>query len=220
MLQLINSNFLNYKKLSMLPVLFLIPLAYWSIYMPVTTIVFLIFPAVISDIYFYENKARCNRFFISLPVSVRSIVQAKYLSFLLLLMIIVLYQWLIASGIDIVAGKTDNTYQWEYVLIGLSLGIILTSFIIPLYYVFRSFFTAFSVMIIIVFIFVFVSLDPLVTVLGMEDYIVFNDLDKGFPILIEAYFPFFPYVTLLIGTGIIYYISSQLSVALLSRQDK
>jgi len=220
MVQMMKSNYFNYKRLEILLTFLLIPLAYSSIDMPVITVSFIFFPAIIADIFYYENKSRSNRCFVSLPLTGKTIVHARYIYFLFFFMLIVLFQWGTAYGIDWITGEADYLYTWKIAITVFLFGLVITALTLPLFYLFKSFYSAIITTGILIFILFYQSLDPLVTVLNMGDYIIFNHVDYGFPLLVEAYVPFCPYITLLIIALVLYYLSSKLSVVFFNRKDK
>src|SRR5699024_9488935 len=173
MMQMIQSNYLNYKRLDILLIFALIPIAYLSIAMPVFAVSYAFFPAIITDIFYYENKSRSNRYFVSLPVTGKTIVQARYVFFLVFFIFIVLFQWGTAYGIDWIRGETDYIYNWKIAIVVYGLGLVIAALILPLFYFFKSFYSAVITMGIVIFILFYQSLDPLVTVLDMGDYIIF-----------------------------------------------
>lgn len=204
-----------------MPLIFvLISGSYFVIEMPIIILSFIIFPAFMTDISYYEKNTAANRFFVSLPVRERTIVQSRYLFFLICLLVMILYQWLTVYGLEVLIGEKDYVYSWKTAFIAFSLGLILASIILPFFYLLHSVYAAVSIMFILILAFLGISLNPLVKALDMTDYISFNHVDSGYIPLAETYLPYAPFLILLAIACMCYYLSSELSAWLFRRKDK
>lgn len=220
MLKIMKSNFLQYWRLEMVFIPILISGSYLAIDMPIIMLSFIVFPAFMTDIFYYEKKTSAYRFFVSLPINEKTIVQSRYLFFLFCLLIMTLYQWLTVYSIERFIGGTDYIYTWKTALVAFGLGLTIASVILPFFYLLRSVYIAICMMLIIILIFLVASLEPLVTALNMTDYISFNHVDRGYIILAEKYLPYAPFLLFLIVSCVLYYFSSELSTRFFVRKDK
>ena len=63
------------------------------------------------------------------------------------------------------------------------------------------------------------TVGALAHVLEMTESVMFNELDAGFVMLTEKYIPFYPYVTLLLGTVILLIISIKISTTFYTNKE-
>lgn len=156
----------------------------------------------------------------SLPVKRASIVQGRYMSILMVSIFFILYQGLCGRILSLLFENNYYVYSWKDMLVLLCIAALIEVVAIPIYYGLSSFLMATGTLAFLYFFAIVSSLPPLTGVLGMEQEIIFNDLDPGFVLVIEKYIPFQPYVTLSLVTGILFYLSLKLSELLFVKKEK
>ncbi|MFD2044864.1 ABC-2 transporter permease [Ornithinibacillus salinisoli] len=202
-----------------LSALFLIPFAYITSLPPIYVSVGLIIPVIVISILFLDYRANMNRFTISLPINNKLIVPSRYISLLLLWIVVVLYQYIVGQIYGSLSSLPRYIYNWKDVMTVISLGILLKALLIPIYYLFKSFVIACSISVFVYFWVLFGSFFPLTDVLGMDDYILFNDIDQGFVPLVEKYIPFQPFIVLGLVSIVLYFLSMKISTTFFLRKE-
>jgi hypothetical protein len=174
--------------------------------------------SLVLSLFTYDQKNKVNRFLVGLPVGREKWVLARYL-----------FAVAIAGGIILLQGFL----QWVYVMIlpGFSsvydiadfllifcLAVIILAICFPLLYFNYPY--AMALLILLLSVGTYFTMDLLVKVLGMTDEIIFNDLDKGFGLLVETYIPFSPIPVVLCVTLVLYWISLKLSIFIFARKGE
>ncbi|GAQ16458.1 accessory gene regulator protein C [Oceanobacillus picturae] len=156
----------------------------------------------------------------SLPVKRASIVQGRYVSILMVSIFFILYQGLCGRVLSLLFENNYYVYSWKDMLVLLCMAALIVAVGIPLYYGLTSFLMATGTLAFLYFFSIIFSLPSLTNVLGMEQEIIFNDLDPGLVLLVEKYIPFQTYVTLSLVTAILFYLSLKLSEQLFVKRAK
>ncbi|RLL46746.1 hypothetical protein D8M04_05960 [Oceanobacillus piezotolerans] len=219
MLHFIKRDFLLTWSSWALITLLLIPVGYIT-YIPPTFILLLIFSSVLFGSFFYDQKATIHRTNISLPLRRTAIVMSRYVFFLLFTVIVVLLQWGVISMMDAWI-PTPNYYVYGFkdFITVTCLFLLLIAVFAPMYYLIRNPHITFSVYLIILFLLQFILLSLLTDVLGMTNYVSFNEIDQGFVLLVEKYIPFQPYLILVILSIGLYIVSLKISEKIFSKQS-
>lgn len=90
-----------------------------------------IYPLNIASSLQMDETSKWNKFEITIPVGRKTIVRAKYFSYLLLVMI-GLFSSLLLAGFYIISGKEINTILFTYsICLGLSLSLLTGTFLYP-----------------------------------------------------------------------------------------
>ncbi|WP_047981767.1 ABC-2 transporter permease [Ornithinibacillus contaminans] len=186
---------------------------------PFLTSLCLSLPTAIIGSFFTDHRASINRYLKSLPLKPDSIVFSKYIFLFIIWIIIVLYQFAIGHIVEAILPDGIYVFGWKEIIILLSLGLIMLAVYVPLYYLIKSFVIGTIIVGVIYMLIFFFSLDALVKILGMQYYINFNNLDRGFVPLIEKFIPFQPYLTLPLCALILYYFSLKLSTKLFTVKE-
>lgn len=174
---------------------------------------------MISTLY-YDDKNLVNRFNVSLPVSKGTIVKSRYLFSIIVSIILIAYQAVLMLLLPLILGETSHyIYDWRDIVILISLTMLITSVMMPIYYMFQSFAIATIILFFLSSICGYFVLDHFVSLLDMGEVIIFNEMDPGFPILVETYIPFQPYIILSIVSVFIFYMSMKGSEKILSLKD-
>lgn len=173
---------------------------------PIFILIFITLSFVINQFY-YDQSIHINRFFISLPVSKKAIVQSRYVSIVLIIVLYVLVQWALKfTGVEM-----HYAFDWKDILAMLSLQFIIIAIVIPFFYLIPSFIITVGTIMILMFFGLFYFLDGLVAVLGWEDEIIFNDIDPGLTLLVEKYIPYYPYIIFTLIAACLLYLSAKIS---------
>lgn len=222
MIQLIKRDLLLNKWAGLVIVVILLPLAYISINLPITTLLMLVIIPMVSSLFYADDKSHSMRSVIAMPVAKAVIVRSRYAYGMLIVIVAMLYQWMIGHVIVHMLELTGHdyfVYDWKDMTTIVCLGAIVVAICIPLYHLMSNFYAATIVLICIMYVLWFTSLDPLVTVTGMQDHIFFNDIDRGYTLLVEKYLPFPPYLFLALGAAFLFFLSMKLSEYVFLKRD-
>ncbi|WP_404454577.1 ABC-2 transporter permease [Oceanobacillus kapialis] len=210
MLSLLRYNFLLLTFGTWLSFFLAIPIFYAVMIPPI--FLYIVFVTTIILSYFYtDQRAKSTMYVASLPVKLTSIVKSRYVSVSLISFCLLFYQWGWGVLINNLFGIGIYVYTWKDIFVLAGLTILIVSLVTPIYYAVKSFLLATGIVLIGYFLAVFYSLEPLTDVLGMEHYIIFNDLDAGFVLLVEKYVPFQPFIMLGIVVMVLLFLSLKLS---------
>ncbi|OZU88172.1 hypothetical protein CIL03_13705 [Virgibacillus indicus] len=175
---------------------------------------------IIISIFYYDDRANVNRFLISLPISAASVVKRRYQSIILFSICVILYQWVIGHVVTFFIGSEHYVYGWKDIIVLICMGAIITAVTVPFFYLFRSFILSVGCIMVLLLLESYYSLTPLVTVLEMDEVIIFNDLDPGFVMIVEEYIPYQPFLILVFASLVIFYMSMKISELLYLRNDR
>lgn len=201
MYPLIKQNLLITSAWSYVTILIIIAFSYIVTLPPIFSLLIIVMSLLIT-LFYYDDKNKVNPFLISLPIAKKSIVQSRYVTMVYLSIMLLFYQWLLMF---LFSTDSHYIYNWRDAITVISILLIMNAIYIPIYYLLRSPHVATGVVLIIFFIVGISFITPLVNVLDMNDFIIFNDLDAGFHLLVERYIPFFPYLFFpIIALGIFY----------------
>src|SRR5690625_1447000 len=202
--------------------LILIPVMLLFFYFAHMPPMFLFIVTVVSFpiiIYFFNHKYKIDRFLVSLPVHKNAIINSRYLFTVIIAVIILLFQIIMMFVITTLFNGTQYVYSFNDIVVLLCLAATIPAIAIPIYHIFRSFIMATTVVSILFFLSVIFTMPLLVEVLGMEDIIIFNDLDPSLSMLIEEIIPYQPFPILMIISVILFYISMIISQKLYTMRD-
>lgn len=157
--------------------------------------------------FYYDQNIHINRFFISLPGSKKVIVQSRYISIVLIIVLYVLVQW----GLKFTGIGMHYAFDWKDIVAMIALQLIIIAIVIPFFYLIPSFVIAVGTITVFMFFGFFILLDSLIAILGWEDEIIFNDLDPGLTLLIEKYIPHYPYFIFTLIAVCLLYVSVKIS---------
>lgn len=217
MLALVKKDFLTNSWFSYIGIFLFIGLTY-VVNLPPTFVFIICFFGVFSSVFLYDDKNNVNLFLKSLPVKVKSIVLARYLYSVLLIILILLMQTGVMALFSSLYSKTHYMYSLRDIIVLFCIGCIIIALCIPVFSKVRSAQTAMGIMLILFGVGSVIIVGALVNVLEMTESFYFNDLDPGFVMLTEKYLPIFPYVTLLIGTAILLTFSIYISTAFFKKK--
>lgn len=170
-------------------------------------------------VYFYDEKNDVNRFLSSIPVPRKVIVQSRYVYCMLINSFLILFQWGFMTLLSPLLTENHYVYNWRDMIVLFSIGSIIIAISIPIINRFRSIYYGVGIIFALFAIGTFKIMDELINVLNMNDVIDFNKLDAGYVLLVEKYFPFQPYVTLLIFIGVLLYLSMKISIHKFQKKD-
>lgn len=170
-------------------------------------------------IYFITHKNKIDYFLISLPVEKKTIIKSRYLFTVIMATTVLLFQIIMMFVITVLFDGTQYVYSLGDIVVLLCLAIIVPAIAIPIYHLFRSFILATTIIGILFFLSMFFTLSQLISVMRMEDIIIFNDLDPGLRMLVEKVIPYQPFSILIIISIVIFYLSIIISQRLYTLQD-
>lgn len=187
-------------------------IALYIINIPPIFLFTIFFLSFLITLFYYDDKSNVNRFLVSQPVSKKKVVQSRYLFLAGLAMAILLFQWMVTFYVpQVIPMSADYVYGWQDIIILYAIALVVIAVGGVLFYGIRSFLLAAGIFILLYLTCTILLLDPLVQILGMTDFIYFNDLDQGFVLLTEKYIPFQPYLVLIVAAVAFFYISMKLS---------
>lgn len=218
MFSLIKKNFLLHNVAAYITIALFLTFFYIATIPPYLLFLMIMLAFVVTTFY-YDEKNNVNRFTVSLPVSKGTIVQSKYLFTLFISIVLIIYQSILMLFVPYIFEGSHYIYDWRDMIILISLTMLLSSVVIPIYYSIDSFIlTSFLGLSVFIVVSYFLT-DELVNVLNMNEVIRLNDLDPGFSLLVEKYIPFQPYMILFIASAIFWYISMKGSKKILQSKD-
>ena len=217
MLALVKKDFLTNSWFTYVGIFLFIGLTY-VVTLPPTFVFIICFFGFFSSVFLYDDKNNVNLFLKSLPVKVKSIVLARYLYSVLLIILILLMQTGVMALFSSLYSETHYMYSLRDIIVLFCIGCIIIALCIPVFSKVRSAQTAMGIMLILFGVGSVIIVGALVNVLEMTESFYFNDLDPGFVMLTEKYLPFFPYVTLLIGTAILLTFSIHISTTFFKKK--
>ncbi len=176
--------------------------------------------AITVGLFFTDQREKSKLYMSSLPVNRVSIVRGRYVSILMVSICFVLYQSIWGRILSLTLENNYYVYSWKDMLVLLCIAALIEVVAIPIYYGLSSFLMATGILAFLYFLSIILTLPPLTNVLGMEHEIIFNDLDPGYVLLVEKYIPFQPYITLVLATAILFYLSLKLSELLFVKKEK
>lgn len=219
MLSLLRYNFLLPTFGTWLSFFLAIPIFYSLMIPPI--FIYIVFVTTIILSYFYtDQRARSTMYIASLPVKLAAIVRGRYVSVSLISLCLLFYQWGWGVVISNLFGIGVYVYTWKDILVLSMLAVLIVTLVTPIYYAVKSFLMATGIVLIGYFLAVFYSLKPLTDVLGMDNYVIFNELDAGFVLVVEKYVPFQPFVTLGIAVLVLLFLSIKLSERLFIKKQR
>ena len=193
---------------------------FYIIHIPPVFLFTISFLSLLITLFYYDDKNKTNRFFISLPVSKKKFVRSRYVYLACLAIVLLLFQWIVALSIpNSLTIPSNYIYDWRDIIILYAIALVLISVGGFIFYALRSFLLAVSIFLLLYLIGTIALLDPLTNVLDMTEYIYFNEMDQGLVLLAEAYIPFQPFIVTIIVAFALFYISMKLVERIFSKRD-
>lgn len=187
--------------------------------LPATLVLFLSVFAITFSAFSYDDTVSANRYLLSMPIVRKDIVKARYLFGIVITTGILMGQFVIMKVMQYFFHTTLYVYHWQDMLALFGITLCMIAVFIPVIYFFNSVANAMFVIFALVGLTTIIMMNELEKVLPFTDAIIFNDVDPGFRLLMERYFPYPAYLFLIIFTGLILYASVLLSVYLFKRKD-
>lgn len=181
---------------------------------------FVILLSFVIAIYYEEDKYSTQRFFVSLPIAKKRIIQSRYISTVILGLTLMIFQQIL-MGIVKLRGTSNNhyIYGWKDWIILISMTLIVASIMLFIYSTIRAFMVATGFLIIGLFITILFLLITIADLVSVGDVIQLNDLDPGFQLFVEQYLPFQPYISLFIISIVLFFLSMKGSELIFLRKD-
>ena len=179
---------------------------------------FLLIAGFIIHLYYYDNKDLVNYFLVSLPIKKGTVVKSRYLSILCTAIMVMISQW-IFHLLAHAAYLNEWFYpvyifRWQDFVALLSLFLIISSILLPLFYMFRSFTT---IIIIQVVVMVVGMVAFLASILGEAQSFYINNQSVFVAEWMESNLSQ-PYLILPIIGILLYYLSMHASKQLMKRK--
>jgi|SRR5690625_1392592 len=207
---------------------------HWSIYvgtvffllltylitLPPTIVYLLTSFAIIFSAFSYDDKVDANRYFLSMPIIKRNIVKSRYLYSISIMIGTLLIQFIMMLITQFVFEVDLYVYSWYDILTLIGIGFLMIAVFTPILYYFSSITNAMFSIFFLVGLLTIVMMGELDKVLSFTDTIIFNDIDPGFSLIVEKYFPAPSYMIFIIFSGILLYGSLLLSIYFFKRKDQ
>lgn len=187
--------------------------------LPPTFIFMIAFFALVFSSFTYDDKVQVNRFLCSLPIPKKLVVQSRYAYSLLITICTLLFQFIIIKVLQPFLSDSFYVYSFRDLIVLFCIGAVFIALCIPIIYFVRKLVTALGIILVMLAVGTVVIIDQLVTVLQLDDWIIFNELDAGFVLLAEKYFPWQPYLLIVIFTSILVYLSVIVSINIFTKND-
>lgn len=213
----------HFFKMIDTPSYFILPFMLIVLYLGSVSPIFLFTVIIVSlpiMLFYYVNRNRLNRFMISLPISARNIVQSRYYFFIVMTVILLIFQLGVMLLNSVFLSNENYIYNIRDVVVLICMSLIIISFIGPIFHLIKSFMMASMVSGLIYLIGTSFSLIFLTDVLSMNDVIYFNKLDAGYTLLVETYIPFQPYLILIVVSVLLYFLSMKVSEWLFIKRER
>lgn len=218
MIALIKKDLLLYGPVTYLIILLFI---YFMgiIMMPAMFVLMVGASALAFSPFFYDEKNKMNYTMISMPIKKSSIVAGRYVFSLLIICITLLVQWAAERSITVAFDTYEAVYGWNDYLLFLCLAVMLIAISYPLLYLIKNLYAAAGIILLLFMVGTYYIMDLLVDALGFSNEIIFNDIDKGFAIIAENWFPVMPYLAVLSISGGLFCGSIVLSSYVMKKKD-
>ncbi len=193
--------------------------ATYFVTLPPTFIFVVCFFALFFSVFSDDAKHKVHRYFVSTPVKRDVILSSRYLFSILMVLLLLLLQ----IGCMIVLGPLKEynlyIYNWKDILVLFCIGCTIIAISMPIFTIFNSVEIPLGIILALFGAGNVILIIELIEVLGMDDEIIFNDLDGGFILIVEKYLPFQPYIMLGILTAIILLVSWFITRKLFNRKS-
>lgn len=216
MYPLVKQHFLSNSYSTYITIIVIIGGLY-LIQIPPVTLFIITLLAMMVGVFYYDDKNKMNRFIVSLPVKKSQMIQSRYVYFLILAFMMLVFQ----SIVMVLSSNLVSYYQygWRDFIVVFCIGGLIISVGIPIYYFVRKFLVATGIILFIYFIVSFFMFNELSQVLNTGNFIIFNELDKGYILLAEKYIPYQPFILLPLFVGILMYGSMKVSERIFLNKD-
>ncbi|MDL4841093.1 ABC-2 transporter permease [Aquibacillus rhizosphaerae] len=120
-----------------------------AMFQPETGILALVIGFAIH-LFYYDGKSSVNRYIVSLPIKKSTVIRGRYLFILIITIVLMSVQWFV-HFLFVYTNSIIEPYlfQWQDMVILLSISLILFALAIPMYYLFRSFMVVVTVQFVI-----------------------------------------------------------------------
>lgn len=179
---------------------------------------FLLIGSIISSLFYSDSKTKIEVFNTSLPITSLASVKGRYLFILLLAIFLLVFQWGIALIFDFTLNiSSPYHYQWEDFIIILSVVLVMTAVLVPLFYLFKSLYLALTIQFLLILTF---SITVFEVVFQVQDdgFYYFNNQTILLPPFIKEIIPFQTLPVIAVTAVVSYYLSIHLSSRLLQRR--
>jgi len=191
----------------------------YLITLPPTIIYLLSCFSIIFSAFSYDDKADANRYFLSMPIIKADIVKSRYLYSIVIIIGTLLIQLIIMIMTHFIFATHFYMYSWQDSITLIGIAFLMIAVFTPVMYYFHSIINAMFSILFLVGLSTMVMMGELDKVLSFTNTIIFNDIDHGFSLLVEKYFPSPAHVLFIISTSILLYLSMLLSTSLFKKKD-
>lgn len=171
------------------------------------------------SIYTYDEKGRVNHLLVSMPIRRKDIVKSRYLYSLTVAVCILCLQLIIMIVIHFLFTMNLYIYTWQDILTLLGLTCLMFAIFTPVFYIVSSTTKAMFYILILIAVSTVILMNELDRALSFSNSFILNDIDAGFALIIENYFPTLSYVIFILLVSILLYSSFLLSNYFFNKKD-
>jgi len=186
---------------------------------PPTLIFLLSTSAIVFSVYSHDDKSSVNRFLLSMPIVKKDIVKGRYLYSVTIAIGTVFIQLIMMNIISFFFETNLYMYTWQDVMTLIGMAGVMIAIFLPILYLFRSITNAMFFICFLIGVGTVLLMNELEHVLPFTNTIVFNDIDAGFVLLVDRYFPTPAYIVLILFSSLLVYLSLLLSIYLFKQRD-
>ncbi|HLR70061.1 MAG TPA: ABC-2 transporter permease [Pseudogracilibacillus sp.] len=218
MIRLINKDFQANNWSVYIGVIVFIFISY-LVTIPPTVIFLLSTFAIVFSAYSHDDKNSVNRFLLSMPIVKEDIVKSRYVYSVTIAIGTLLIQLIMMNIISFFFETNLYMYTWQDVMTLIGMVGVMIAIFSPILYLFRSITNAMFFICFLIGVGTVLLMNELERVLPFTNTIVFNDIDAGFALLVERYFPAPAYIVFILFSSLLMYLSFLLSIYLFKQRD-
>lgn len=175
--------------------------------------------AITFSIYTYDEKGRVNHFLVSMPIQRKDIVKSRYLYNLTVAVGILCLQLIVMMVIHFLFSLDLYIYTWQDIVTLLGFTCLMFAIFTPFFYIVSSTTKAMLYIFILIGMGTVLLLNELDRVLSFSNSFILNDIDAGFALIVEHYFPTLSYVIFILLVSILLYSSFLISNYFFNKKD-
>lgn len=198
---------------------FMFILITYLITLPPSFIFLISFTALALSIFINDERRSVNRFLLSMPIDKSDIVKSRYLYSMSMALYTLVMQFVIMLIFHLFSLDFLYMYSWKDIIALFGLACLMLAICIPIIYALSSFIQAMMIIYLAFIVGTYFLLNELAKAMNLTNEVIFNDLDPGFALIVERYFPTPSYWLFLIFSLLILYLSTLLSIRIFKRND-
>ncbi len=187
--------------------------------LPPTLLYLLSVFALTFSTYTYDEKDRVHQFLVSMPIQRKDIVKSRYLYSVTVAVGVLCLQLILMIVIHFLFSFNLYLYTWQDIVTLLGISCLMFAIFTPIFYIVSSTTKAMFYIFILIGIGTVGLMNELDRVLSFSNSFILNDIDSGFALIIENYFPTLSYVIFILLVSILLYSSFLVSNYFFNKRD-